>query len=265
MILPLVLAALVLQPPSDAPLSTAPPEAAVEAPAPLLIDPPAPLAVPPATPATPSAAVETTEEEEPAPAVAPPPAPPVLTPGLPAGPQPYAAPPGVVPGLPARPQPYAYPPVATPPAPTYTYPIAPPGARATIDQPTGPGFPTPEEARYEASVRTSALAAQSRRGPLDGGWLVSGADGARLYALQLVDNADGDLQGAWRDPSAPATVRSGFLVSAIREGVNLTLRFFEKQGEPPVTLTLTPGVDGRSWRGELDRAGAQQPVEMRPV
>jgi hypothetical protein len=180
------------------------------------------------------------------------------------------------------PAPYAYPRQA--PAAPYVYPRAAPtspyaypapaptpglreggGAPRTIDEPAAAGFPTREEADYESSVRTRALIEQSQRGALDGGWLVSGTDGAALFALQLVDEGYGTLDGAWRDASATPASRSGFFAFASRYGGPLVLRFMERPGQPLTSLTLTPAPGGRGWTGELERGGTRRPVVMRPL
>jgi hypothetical protein len=81
------------------------------------------------------------------------------------------------------------------------------------------------------------MVAQVGRGPLDGGWLVTGAGGERLYALQLVDEGYGTLDGAWRVAEGAAP-RSGFFATASRFGGPLVLRFAERPGAPVSTLTL---------------------------
>lgn len=236
-----------------------------------LLQAPPPENPPTATPAAPPAA---TTDLEPAPATQPPPVPippPVAVPSPPVAPA--ASPPRVSGTIPPSAPTSSYPRApATPPA-AYSRPYTPspippgfntgPGPAPTLDRPIGPGFPTDDEAAYERSVRNNALAAQGGRGPLDGGWLVSGADGTQLYALQLVDEGLGTLDGAWRTAGNGPATRSGFFAFASRTPGTVSLRFVEKPGAPLTTLTLKADAFGRAWSGELERAGETRPVVMR--
>lgn len=119
-------------------------------------------------------------------------------------------------------------------------------------------FGTPDPF-YEATVRGGAAMAQGRQGGLDGGWTLAAADGAELYALQLVDTGEGgSLEGAWRDLRAPKARDSGFLALIGREPGRARLTFFEPGARAPTVVTLEPSLDG-SWRGRLQsaEAGAQ--------
>ncbi|HJV40710.1 hypothetical protein [Caulobacter sp.] len=136
-------------------------------------------------------------------------------------------------------------------------PIPPPESSA----PALPGAPVPAEQVYEMRVRGSIAAAQNLQGPLDGGWRVEGADGAGLYALQLVDKAGGagTLEGAWRDLRRPGAVGSTGLIDELRrDGEDVVARFGAREGQTS-TLTLRPTPDGR-WTGELIEDGAIRPV-----
>lgn len=278
----------------DAPVQTAPAVVAEPPPPVQLVPAPPPLAVPapPLDPIEELLGTDESEEAEPAPTIEPepepqllpaepppaasvPPAPtlplprpaaPIPTapirpePGasLPTGPQPYRATPTPAepaPNLPTGPRPY----LSLPPTPAPRASVRPYEAPRNAYE-----LPSVAEQRYEAGVRSSAQAAQSQQGRLDGSWLVAGVDGARLYFLQLVDQGAGAVEGAWRDANGLPGVRSGFLASAAREGAGLTLRFFERSGAAPVTLTLRPGGDGRAWSGELDRNDGRRSVTMRP-
>ncbi len=116
-------------------------------------------------------------------------------------------------------------------------------------------FGTPDPF-YEATVRGSAALAQGRQGALDGGWILSGPDGAGLYALQLVDTGEGgSVEGAWRDLRAPSARSSGFIALIGRDPGRATLRFFEPGARAATVVTLEPALDG-SWRGRLQRAEA---------
>lgn len=126
-------------------------------------------------------------------------------------------------------------------------------------------FGTPDPF-YEATVRGGAAVAQGRQGALDGGWTLAGADGAALFALQLVDTGEGgSLEGAWRDLRAPSARDSGFIALIGREPGLTILRFFEPGARAPTVVTLEPKLDG-SWRGRLQSAGTDgqpQAVIMR--
>lgn len=134
-------------------------------------------------------------------------------------------------------------------------PIPPPEAS------TGPdGAPTKAQV-YEYRVKGSVAAAQNLQGPLDGGWKIAGADGAQLYALQIVDKVGGygELEGAWRDVRRPGTVGSTGLIEDLRrDGDTIVARFSPKGGQSS-TLTLRPAGYER-WSGELAENGANLAV-----
>ncbi len=123
------------------------------------------------------------------------------------------------------------------------------------------GAAMPAEQIYELRVKGSIAAAQGLQGPLDGGWKVSGPDGATLYALQLVDPAGGygPLEGAWRDVRRAGAVGSTGLIDSVeRDGADLILRFSPRGGATSV-LTLRPVGETR-WVGGLVEAGVEQAV-----
>ncbi|MFN3512874.1 MAG: hypothetical protein ACK41C_07515 [Phenylobacterium sp.] len=114
---------------------------------------------------------------------------------------------------------------------------------------------------YEARLRASFAAAQGLQGPLDGAWSLRGAGDEELYGLLLVD-ANGRLEGAWRDPRRPgAAESSGFLAEARRDGAGVTLAF-RPSATRALVLRLTPSADG-VWVGELEEAGERRPVRLR--
>ncbi|MBW3558491.1 MAG: hypothetical protein KY446_04060 [Proteobacteria bacterium] len=119
---------------------------------------------------------------------------------------------------------------------------------------------------YAATVRGGAAAAQSRQGALDGGWTVAGADGAPLYALQLADNGEGVVDGAWRAIRASAhgaPSPSGFIPLIARGSGRVVLRFSEPGSATPTVVTVSMAADG-SWRGDLRRGETSpSPVIMR--
>ena len=114
---------------------------------------------------------------------------------------------------------------------------------------------------YELRVKGSVAAAQNLQGPLDGGWRIAGADGAPLYALQIVDKAGGagELEGAWRDLRRPGSVGSTGLIEELRrDGDDIVVRFSPRGGETSV-LTLRPAGEAR-WSGQLAEDGADVAV-----
>jgi len=123
------------------------------------------------------------------------------------------------------------------------------------------GTYVPAEQVYELRIKGSIAAAQGLQGPLDGGWTVQAADGAALYALQLVDPASGNgpLEGAWRDVRRPGSVGSTGLVETIeRTGDAVIVRFSPRVGQSTV-LTLNPTGEMR-WSGDLLEDGVSRAV-----
>lgn len=119
---------------------------------------------------------------------------------------------------------------------------------------------------YDLRVKGSILAAQGLQGPLDGGWSIEGADGATLYALQLVDKVGGydGLEGAWRDVRRPGAVGSTGLIDFVDRSYNGFLARFSPRPGQLATLDLTPRGDG-SWSGKLNDNGVETPVTARRV
>lgn len=114
---------------------------------------------------------------------------------------------------------------------------------------------------YESGVRSSFEARESRQGPLDGRWVLNGADGKGLYMIQFDDPGPGrgPVEGAWRDLVRQGAVgSSGFLASADRSGQDLVVKF---QENAPCVVTLALGADGR-WTGSLRTADGSRPVVM---
>jgi hypothetical protein len=209
------------------------------------------------------------------------------------GPVSTAPPPAEVTPTPAKP-PAAPPPTLTPtPAPTPTPTPAPAAAPAprptpapvpTVIPRTPPPRPsdtiasqpvflderravagelTAEERSYEARLRASFNSAQGLQGPLDGGWMLSMASGADLYALRFVDRGSGPLEGAWRDARRPGALDGfGFLDNIERSSGKVTLRFTRRRGAPPTVITLSAAADGQ-WTGDMVEDGAPRNVVMR--
>ena len=111
-----------------------------------------------------------------------------------------------------------------------------------------------------ARIAGSAIAAQSLQGPLDGTWALTDSKRHTLFVFQLVDPAsgDGELQAAWREPSAHGTVGSVARVS--RSGERLSLAF-AVQGQL-AQASLRRGAGG-VWRGQLHRGRGTIAVSLR--
>jgi len=130
-------------------------------------------------------------------------------------------------------------------------------------EPAPPDAPPPDAPAttgYDSRVRQSFAAAESFRGPLDGGWTLTTKDEGPLYAIRFTDN-HGRLEGAWRDlrrPGAPDA--SGFVDEVDRAGDHLTLRFSPAAGVRDVT-TLTARAAG-AWTGLLDENGRKREVTL---
>lgn len=119
---------------------------------------------------------------------------------------------------------------------------------------------------YELRVKGSIAAAQNLQGPLDGSWKVIGADGAQLYALQIVDKAGGasELEGAWRDVRRPGTVGSTGLIEELRRDGGEIVARFNPRGGASAVLTLRPaGYEG--WSGELNENGSTIAVRAEQI
>lgn len=146
---------------------------------------------------------------------------------------------------PAAPAPRHKPTILPIPAPESAAPAA-PGAAMSVEQ------------AYELRVKGSIAAAQGLQGPLDGGWMLRGADGAALYSLQIVDPAGGygPVEGAWRDLRRPGAVGSTGLIDSIERTYDggAAVRFMARPGVGS-TLALSVGPDG-AWTGRLTEDGA---------
>jgi hypothetical protein len=124
----------------------------------------------------------------------------------------------------------------------------------------------PATEAYDLRVKGSILAAQGLQGPLDGGWSINSADGAALYALQIVDKVGGygGLEGAWRDVRRPGAVGSTGLIDFVDRSANGFLARFSPRGGQLATLDLTPRADG-TWSGKLNENGVETSVTARRV
>lgn len=110
-----------------------------------------------------------------------------------------------------------------------------------------------EEVAYDRRLLEAVAAADSFRGPLDGGWTLSVGGEAR-YAFELADK-DGRIEGAWRDLRRPGALdASGLVDTAAHHHAHLTLRFDGK------VATLRPTKNG--WAGELTGASKREQVSL---
>jgi len=127
------------------------------------------------------------------------------------------------------------------------------------------GPPDSRELAYEAGVQRNFNAQQVRMGPLDGAWTVRTRTGAAFMSLQLHDpgRPNSEIEGAWRRSAGrPDARRSGYLVSAAREGEYLVLRWYDREDTGNLTvMRLLPGADGR-WTGVIQDRDVEIPVTM---
>ena len=131
-----------------------------------------------------------------------------------------------------------------------------------------PEYPaSPQSQGFDARIRASSDAAEGLMGPLDGAWVVSGADGRALVVLQLVDPGDGSgrLEGAWRDLMTPDGVEPvGLIDSLVRGSGDLIIRF-QPRGAGQVLLRIRPESGGRGWSGQMFDGDKAIPITMRPA
>ena len=146
-------------------------------------------------------------------------------------------------------------------------------APASVDQPIpdlgGPLSPQAQE--LDAQILASLDQAESRQGPLDGGWRLSSTDGAPLFEFQLADAvatsllnpSGGEVQGAWRDLGRRLTATSsGFLAQVHRDSDTLVLRFYIRDEARPTVVSLR-ALDTSHWTGTLtDEGGLKRLVNM---
>jgi hypothetical protein len=137
--------------------------------------------------------------------------------------------------------------------------LAQPAPGPKVDAPgklPGPPPSIPDLA-YDARLLSSAAAAESFQGPLDGGWTLSVQGAGDLYALELTDKRD-HVEGAWRDlrrPGDPAA--SGFLERVERSSSGLSLSF-TPPGQAPISVALGPNL-----RGQAEQDGRRFAVALR--
>jgi hypothetical protein len=110
-----------------------------------------------------------------------------------------------------------------------------------------------------ARISSSAVAAQSLQGPLDGTWALEGARGRTLYVLQIVDPVTGrDLQAAWRQ--ARSNGRLGTVTYVRRRDDVLSFGIDDR--DQTIRVSLRRGAGG-VWRGQLHMGGGATAVRLR--
>lgn len=121
----------------------------------------------------------------------------------------------------------------------------------------------PSDSARDERILSSAAAAESLQGPLDGGWTLVSGDGKLIYAFQIVDKPSGETpEGVWRDlrrPNVPGDI--GLIDSVQRSPDTLTIRFVAApgQGATTIALKLAAGV----WSGDMTEAGLVTKVALR--
>jgi hypothetical protein len=163
--------------------------------------------------------------------------------------------------LPLPPLPPPEPPVADTAAPNSPADVGakPPKVEETGKSPEPP--PTVDDIAYDSRLKSSAAAAQSFQGPLDGGWTLAAQGAEDLYSLELVDRRD-RLEGAWRDlrrKGAPGA--SGLVEDIRRTGSGLTMRFSPAGEATAVSVSLHPAPGG-GWAGDLTENGRTRAVVL---
>lgn len=124
--------------------------------------------------------------------------------------------------------------------------------------------PTASEQSYESRIRGGSNSAQGLQGPLDGGWVLRGADGGTLYGLQLVDKGNGLVEGgAFRSLRQGKGAGQVGLIDSVDRMVDgsVQLRFRLRGQSQPAVITLRPA--GGGWSGEIWEGGATRQVTMR--
>jgi hypothetical protein len=148
-----------------------------------------------------------------------------------------------------------------------------PPAPLTIDQlgqsPDGPL--RPEDQAFDAEVRQTSAAAASRLGPMEGSWRLTTPEGTALFGFQLTDlptQGEGDvsgggIEGAWRDlRRRSALAGSGFIAEIQRQDNRLSLRLYEREGDPATVIELSTAAS-EVWTGTLSDGTGKTAVIMR--
>ena len=125
--------------------------------------------------------------------------------------------------------------------------------------------PADEQQRYYLmGVQGKFETEQSMMGALDGEWTVMAPAGGPLFTM-VIDDAGGGtpVDGAWRDIRTGHPSSMGVIDSIDHGARTLKISFHSGGGDrlEPTVLTLTAQPDGR-WSGEMNDAGATQPVVM---
>lgn len=110
-----------------------------------------------------------------------------------------------------------------------------------------------------ARISSSAVAAQSLQGQLDGTWALENARGRTLYVLQIVDPVTGGgLQAAWREATPGAMLGTVTYISRLRDFLTFSI---DSLG-PSIRVSLRRGA-GAVWRGQLHKGRWTMAVRLR--
>lgn len=110
--------------------------------------------------------------------------------------------------------------------------------------------PSETDLAYEQGVTQAEISMDSRMGPLDGAWTVTGGDGAVLFTLVLADDGSGaPVEGAWRDGHG----KLGVAASTVREDGRTVIVL---DGRCELRLTRAAG----GFTGVIVIDGHEQPV-----
>lgn len=119
-----------------------------------------------------------------------------------------------------------------------------------------------ETQAYDEHVRAAFAAAQNLKGPLEGAWRVVDGQGHTALRLELSDPRDGNISGAWFDPTAvDAKAGAGMIDDALRQGQGFIAHLLPQGSLDLTTLQVQPASDG-SWTGTLLRGARTTAVVM---
>ncbi|WP_269714517.1 hypothetical protein [Caulobacter sp. NIBR2454] len=114
---------------------------------------------------------------------------------------------------------------------------------------------------YVSRVQGRIGAAQSQRGPLDGGWILTDASGAQLYHLQFSETPQNGLEGAWRDLRRGGVSTLGVIDEVAYADGALTAVIPGREAGQSARLTLR--AIGEGWAGEMSEGGVIHSVAAR--
>ena len=122
--------------------------------------------------------------------------------------------------------------------------------------------PTPSDLNYESRIRSTFNAAQGMQGPLDGHWVLK-VNGTEAYDLQLVDKGQGNLEGAWRDPSRPGAMDSNGFIDEIQNiAGHLTLKFKPRRNGTEMIEAVFEAAGYGQWSGGMIVRGERRSATL---